>query len=314
MAERQINRVYPIRTTRNKWKIPLFCYHKCSEECNILIIENNCSSDSENENYIIIDNPDYKDNKCSYSNQIKKTYIQLSVFDIDSPIGHKGPLYNSEEKVILDNSFVVFIYYPLSHVLEVTITTPSSDGFTLKELLYSISNLYKFIYSEEERTAIPQVYPMKRVCSSCGNKNLSEYIEIVDNDIKCLEEDCCICCSKYEDLTLELDNEIKEKNKTVKLKCKHIFHNDCIRKWLDKSCTCPICRSNIYECKNCDGSGIIYYNFTGIVIPHELRGNILNRNETFGIFGIHSYDLEDLIIESMYYDKRKKQLIMNITV
>ena len=313
MTERQINRVYPIRKTRNKWKIPLFCYHKCSEECDTLIIENSYSSESENENYIIINNPDYKDGKCSYSDKIKKTYIRLSVFDINNPLGHKGPLYNSDQKVIFDNSFIVFIYYPLSHVLEVTITTPSSDGFTLKELLYSISTLYKFVYSEEERTAIPQIYPLKKVCSSCGNKNLSEYIE-ENIDKACLEEDCCICCSKYEDLTDELDIELKEKNKTVKLKCNHIFHNDCIRKWLNKSCTCPICRSNIFECKNCDGSGIIYYNFTGIVIPPELRGNILNRNETFGIFGIHSYDLEDLIIENMYYDKIKKQLTINITV
>lgn len=311
MNERHITRVYPIRTTRNKWKIPLFCYHKCSEECNNILIENN-DSESENDNYIIVNNPDYKNGKCSYSNKIKKTYIKLSVFDIDNPHGHKGPLYNYDEKVILDNSFIVFIYYPLSHVLEVTITTPSSNGFTLKELLYSISTLYKFIYSEEERTAIPQVYPLKKVCS-CGNKNLSEYIEQV-NDKKDIKEDsCCICCSEYQDLTNEPDSELIEKNKTVKLKCNHIFHNDCIRKWLNKSCTCPICRSNIFECKNCDGSGIIYYNFTGIVIPPELRGNILNRNETYGIFGIHSYDLEDLIIESIYYDKIKKQLTMNIS-
>ena len=313
MNEAQINRVYPIRKTRNKWKIPLFCYHKCSEDCNTFIIKNSNSSDSEDDNYILIDNPDYKDGKCSYNNKIKKTYIQLSVFDINNPNGHKGPLYNSEEKVIFDNSFIIFIYYPLSHVLEVTITTPSSNGFTLKELLYSISTLYKFIYSEEERTAIPQVYPLKKVCSSCGNKNLSEYIIETDNK-KYLEDDCCICFSKYEDLTNELDIEIKEKNKIVKLKCNHNFHNDCIRKWLNKSFTCPICRSNIFECKKCDGSGIISYNFTGIVIPPELRGDILNRNETFGIFGIHSYDLEDLIIENMYYDNVKKQLTMNITV
>ena len=58
---------------------------------------------------------------------------------------------------------------------------------------------------------------------------------------------------------------------------------------------------------------IICYNFTGIVIPVELRGQMLNRNETFGRFGIHSFDLEDLLIESLIYDNVKKQLIMNIT-
>ena len=38
MIDRLISRVYPIRTTRNKWKIPLFCYHKCSDECNKIIV------------------------------------------------------------------------------------------------------------------------------------------------------------------------------------------------------------------------------------------------------------------------------------
>ena len=46
-------RVYPVRTTRNSWKIPLFCYHKCDDSCNIIII-----NDTSHE-YKITDNPDY---------------------------------------------------------------------------------------------------------------------------------------------------------------------------------------------------------------------------------------------------------------
>ena len=57
-----IRRVYPIRTTRSRWKIPLFCNHICNESCNILLVSNNSHQ------YILLENPDYIDGKCFYSN------------------------------------------------------------------------------------------------------------------------------------------------------------------------------------------------------------------------------------------------------
>lgn len=303
--EKRIKRVYPIRTTRNKWKIPLFCRHTCNENCNILVL-NDYDDDNDEEYILLEENPDYKDGKCSFSGKVQNTYVRLGNFDEDNPLGDTGPLYEPDMKVILDNSFMVYVYFPLSHVLEVTVTTPSSNGFTLKELIYSLKTLYTFIYTEEERTASPQVYPLRRVCSSCGNKDISEYIKEAEEVEKPpVEENCCICYCDY--------SNTDENNITAMLKCKHIFHKDCIQTWLRKSGTCPICRNNIFECNNCNGTGIICYNFTGIVIPVELRGQMLNRNETFGRFGIHSFDLEDLLVESLIYDNVKKQLFMNIT-
>ena len=85
MNEAQINRVYPIRKTRNKWKIPLFCYHKCSEDCNTFIIKNSNSSDSEDDNYILIDNDMnnslrnlYKKKNGEEKNRRKRTELSIS--------------------------------------------------------------------------------------------------------------------------------------------------------------------------------------------------------------------------------------------
>lgn len=297
-----IRRVYPIRTTRNKWKIPLFCNHICNESCNILLVSNNSHQ------YILLENPDYIDGKCSMYNKIAPSNIKISTFDINNPKGDMGALYNPDMKVILDNCFIVSIYFPLSSVFEVVISTPNdTEGFTLKELLYSIKNLYELIYSGEEETATPQIYNLKKFCTSCGNKELSKYLIDVDVNNKEELDECCICFSS------EYENIVSENNYLpVKLKCNHIYHDNCIKTWLNTSGTCPMCRYNIFECTNCNGSGIIYYNFIGAVIPLEERGDILNRNHSNGIFGIHSFDLEDLIISELTYDRKKKRLYMSI--
>jgi hypothetical protein len=287
-----MRRVYPVRTSRDRWKIPLFCQHECNEGCNILFL-----NDIEND-YIIIENSNCK---CPKNNTLEKTFVNISNFNIDNPTGHYGPLYNSDKKVIADNSFKIFIYYPLSYVFEVVIETPTLNGFTLKDLIYSIKNLYEYIYTEEERTATPQIYQLKKLCTNCGNQNLTKYINKID---KIINDDCSICYSNYENCS--------EETTPVNLKCNHIFHDNCIKEWLKKSGTCPICRTNIFECNNCNGSGIIYYTFTGVVIPIEERGQILNRNQTYGIFGIHSYDFEDLFIQNLFYDNVKKQLYIDI--
>ena len=297
-----IRRVYPIRTTRNKWKIPLFCNHICNENCNILLVSNNSHQ------YILLENPDYINGKCSSYGKITPSGIKISNFDINNPRGDMGNLYYPDMKVILDNSFIVSVYFPLSSVFEVIISTPNdTQGFTLKELLYSIKNLYELIYEGEEETATPQTYNLKKLCTTCGNKDLSKYLVDVDTDNNKELDECCICFSS------EYENIVSENNYLpVKLKCEHVYHDNCIKTWLKTSGTCPMCRYNIFECQNCNGSGIIYYNFIGTVIPLEERGDILNRNHSNGIFGIHSFDLEDLIIEDLTYDRKKKRLHMSI--
>ncbi|KAK2631890.1 hypothetical protein EUGRSUZ_L02308 [Eucalyptus grandis] len=47
---------------------------------------------------------------------------------------------------------------------------------------------------------------------------------------------CCICLSRYAD-----NDELKE------LPCHHVFHVECIDKWLKINASCPLCKSEISE-------------------------------------------------------------------
>ena len=285
-------RIYPIRTTRSHWNIYFHCKHECGTNCEYIVMNDN------NFELTLQRNPEFNLGSCPKKTKIEKTQIRLSTFDKDNPYTSNGPLCNSNEEVISDKAFTISLYYPFSFIFDIFIT--SEDGFKLKDIFHSIKTLYKFIYEEEERTATPQLFSLKKVCSSCGVKQLADYVE-KEERIEKMEEECSIC---YENIST---------SESVKLKCNHIFHKECMEQWVKKSGTCPLCRYNIFLCDKCSGGGIVYYQYTGIVIPLEERGSIMNRNQSNGIFGIHSYDFEDLVLNSMYYDNKHKKLFIDIS-
>ncbi|XP_020202964.1 E3 ubiquitin-protein ligase At1g12760 isoform X1 [Cajanus cajan] len=47
---------------------------------------------------------------------------------------------------------------------------------------------------------------------------------------------CCICLAKYEN-----NDELRE------LSCSHLFHKDCVDKWLKINALCPLCKSEVGE-------------------------------------------------------------------
>jgi hypothetical protein len=289
-------RVYPIRTSKSEWSVPLYCYHKCNSRCSRMYVRDETNSSTIR--YILVDNPNYVDNKCPRVNQLERTFIRLSTFDIEHPTGGTGPLYEPYVIVIPDTSFSVKLTYPLSYPVYVTVNSPSSNGFTLTELLYSIQMLYYYIYQEEERTSSPRCYHLKKECSNCSNKKCIDhlqYYEPKEND------SCSICYNDYE----------KGEN-ACKLQCNHFYHKQCILRWLETSKTCPLCRQNVVLCDDCNGTGIIYYDYNGVVIPIEHRGSILNRNTTNGVFGIFGHDLEDLVIDYIHYNRIEKLLTIYI--
>ena len=51
------------------------------------------------------------------------------------------------------------------------------------------------------------------------------------------EKKTCIIC---------LEN-FKESDKIINLSCFHMFHNNCIRTWLNDNNNCPLCKNKIFD-------------------------------------------------------------------
>lgn len=280
-------RVYPIRTSRNKWKIQFYAFHECDTRCETILIDR--------DHYIDITlNPTYVNNRCNLYGLIEKSTVALFRYDKNNPQCEAGPMIDPDEVVITDTMFTINIDFPLSFALSIEIHC--SSHFTRSDIIYLVKMLYKFIYEEEERTATPQVYRLNKICSHCNLNNIDEHSEQVTNS-----DDCSICYSPLEE-------------DAVKLRCTHMFHKSCITEWIKTSATCPICRSNIYICTNCNGTRMIFYYYVGVVVPFEQRGGIINRNSSNGIFGIHSYDFESLSLTNMTYDRKNKTLSVEVIV
>lgn len=294
-----IVRVYPIRKTKKEWSIPIHCYHVCTQRCAQVYVRDTEETSPNTIRYILVDNPDYINNKCPMHSQLERTFVRLYQYDLDNPMGGTGPIYEPNMIVIPETEFSVQINYPLSVAVDVNIISPTSNGFTLTELLYSIKMLYHYIYQEEERTSTPRSYHLRKECERCADKNIQEYVYETKEAPRELE--CSICYNKY-----------TEEKENSRLECNHVFHQECILKWLETGTTCPLCRSHVIQCEECSGTGAIFYDYNGVVIPLEHRGTFLNRNTTDGVFGIYGHDLEDLVIEHMDYSREEKQLTIYI--
>lgn len=264
-------RIYPIRFNKSEWKIPLYCNHICGDHCKYLITEYNSA-------LILINNPDFQNGNCNLLNKLEKAYIKIS--DYHDSITTQGKIYDSDMKVINDNSIQIYINFPISKKVKFII--PSVNGFTINDILISIKYIYKYIYDIEEATASKKTFSLQSNCYECPLLDLKE-IPNINN------EDCCICYEQNDNI--------------VKLNCNHIYDKKCIEKWKDISNSCPICRNKIYNCIECNGTGIKTYNIESAAIPIQLRDESRIRNTTDGIYGIHTFYFEDLIIEELIYNR-----------
>ncbi len=82
----------------------------------------------------------------------------------------------------------------------------------------------------------PCIYLIKSLFIKCKNNyriNKIPIIKIRSNDNLLLDE-CSICLENYD-----------KNDKIMNLKCRHSFHQECIKKWLKDNNTCPQCRENI---------------------------------------------------------------------
>ena len=63
--------------------------------------------------------------------------------------------------------------------------------------------------------------------------NIDQYLEPINISNNIYELECSICIGTL------------ESNEWCKISCKHLFHNECIKKWLEKSKSCPNCKSEL---------------------------------------------------------------------
>ena len=59
--------------------------------------------------------------------------------------------------------------------------------------------------------------------------------------------ECCICCSSVTEQSEmgEASDEVVEETYTVATKCGHLFHNNCLHRWLKTKRVCPSCKTRV---------------------------------------------------------------------
>lgn len=285
-------RVRPLRNSRNYWKIPLYCYHECTDMCSTIITY---SSDLTIE---IKDNTeyDYTTGKCQDYHKLCRASINISSYDGSKPYSTNGKLYYPDIVIIPDQCFSILLTFPFVNEIEVSVQLTSK--ITLRQILTLIKQIYQYIYEEEERTAPPTEFTISRPCLDCSDTDLKDTLRklTVSESKNEKEEDCSICY-------LPFDKE------TIVLGCKHKFHMNCMNTWVDKGGTnCPLCRAPVDKCESCNDEKFIRTTEEHVVLPRNLRYPTSLRNNTNGSFGIYGYDIDNLYITEMWYSRTNKLL------
>ena len=285
--------LFPIRTTRQEWKIPVYSQHTCSEMCKHVF--NLIGGDDP---YIITtENDTFVNERCSNYGKLYSTAIHLFSYDISRPRGVLGDLYAPDTVVIPDKEFTVHITYPLSVVSNIDVR--SDSPITMRVLLQLIKDVYINIYHTEEQTTPITTFNLQKQCTNCTSIQPRDFLTPVDKPADTM---CGICYSEYTDA-----------DAVSKCPCNHEFHTMCLTAWMEHEDrvmkSCPMCRASICKCTSCGNTGIVHYEYVGRILPAELRENGY-RNATTGIYGISDIDLEELEIESMVYRRNTRTLYL----
>lgn len=286
--------VYPLRLTRNYWKIPLYCYHECTILCTTIMhyLENGSFSD------------DSSTRTCKSFNKLYPTSIEIHSFNMSQPYGLYGRLYYPDIIVIPDNEFRIQITFPLYHPTDFVVRCEGPT--TLRYLIHLVCSIYRQIYQKEYETATPTPFFVSKKCSC--RTDMVEYVQsmkipdVNPNSTNGDVSDCPICYSA-------LDTNI------ARLKCGHQFHIECLSQWVEKgkNQSCPCCRAPVRNCTVCNNTQTITVREEHIVIPTHLRPiHSQERNTTNGVYGIHTWDIENLRITSLYYNRILKILQVNV--
>lgn len=294
-----MKKIFPLRFSKNNWKIPILALHTCSRLCKTKII-------------ITQDNRiKHEEIKCKYQGLFQQSGCFLDNFDITTPKTPFGNIYNLDVVYIKDKEFSLLIDFPLFKPTKVKIS--GKEFYTLRDLLYLVSKTYNNIYTEEEETSDEKEFNVSEKCQCVRQlshemfiqKNKYVNTENVENTENKEKEDpsCSICLIPFD-----------ENNVISTLRCNHFFHTECLNEWIGKKKNCPLCRTNIINCTLCNGTEIYTFVFRSKILPKKYRDEYNYRNETNGKYGIYNFDLEDLILCEMWYNKNLKQLVLKLTI
>jgi hypothetical protein len=85
---------------------------------------------------------------------------QRLAFDLAHPERDFATLRRADEVVLAEARAVLVVDYPLDHPFDFPIDAPSARGFTRADLVRAVTQVYAFIYAEEERTSAVKTVPL----------------------------------------------------------------------------------------------------------------------------------------------------------
>ena len=285
---------YPLRMSRPSWDIRLYSKHECSTSCRyecVRVLNEDFSVD-----LVLRRRQDLVNDMCALAHKQIRSHVSIHSFEPENPMCIDGPLQYADELVIPDERITIYLDMPVTTAYEAIVTARTPHGFTLKEIMTAVRDCYRELYSVEESTAPQQTFHLSKMCLECVRWNAEKKVDPCSPKSG---DECTICFSAME-------------SGAARTKCGHVFHADCLLEWMNHGLNCPICRTPLRECSDCNGTYMVYFDYTGAVIPPAHRGIL--RNDTQGRYGIHSFYLEDISVHSLHYDRVHKRLSVRIAV
>jgi len=95
---------------------------------------------------------------------VKEFHVEVGperlAFNLAHPARDFAALRGADELVLAETHVVLVIDYPLDHPFDFPNDAPGARGFTRADLVRAVTDVYAFIYAEEERGSAVKTAPM----------------------------------------------------------------------------------------------------------------------------------------------------------
>lgn len=250
-----------------------------------------------------VSNPHYKNGKCKQFGKNEQADIHMINYNIRNWTKSTNNILSPNEIVITDQFIVIIFKFPFKNDIKIKARSKQKSGFTRKEIINIIVKKYKEFYNIEKNSSHDQHYYFMSTCYKCNNKKLLRDDFLYKDNIRMK---CSIC------------NNTNKKDKIIrKLPCTHKYHKSCIDNYISTDNICPECPNyeNLILCSTCKIPTKTKLISTIIpVIQQEKIKGLANSADVDGLYGIISYEFNELFIKSLSYDTKNKILYPEITI